>query len=97
MKKFVENRVAFAAILFLFALALAWNLAHGSAVMSVKHAGPTSQAELIAHGPIMPPTCDGCVRVAHGPIMPPTCDGCVRVAHGPIMPPTCDGCVRIQA
>src|SRR5437588_242311 len=93
MKTFFENKLAFVAISFLFTSALTWNVDHGSQAPLGSHLPSAPAVVEIAHGPSMPPTCDGCVRVAHGPSMPPTCDGCIRVAHGPSMPPTCDGCV----
>src|SRR5947207_2153583 len=95
MKTFFANKFAFTAIFLLFAFALTWNLAHGDEALSSSHLLPAPVEALIAHGPSIPPTCDGCVQIAHGPSVPPTCDGCVQIAHGPSVPPTCDGCVQI--
>src|SRR5436190_20724725 len=93
MKTFFANKFAFVAIFLLFAFALTWNLAHGDEALSSSHLLPAPVEALIAHGPSVPPTCDGCVQIAHGPSIPPTCDGCVLIAHGPPVPPTSVGCV----
>ena len=81
MKRFFENKIAYAAILILFTCALTWNLVHGSQAFSSPHV----PAPAIVRGELLSPTSDA-IRVAHGPTMPPD-GGMVRVAHGPTMPP----------
>ena len=72
MGNFFENKLAFAAVLLLFALALAWNLAHGGALTS-SPGSLTVTPDLVkeAVGPTMPPPPWEEIRVAVGPTMPP--------------------------
>ena len=88
MRNFFENKLAFAAILLLFVLALAWNLKHGGAV------APSAGSLIVAPplvtqaiGPTMPPPPWEEVREAIGPTMPPPPWEEVREAIGPTMPP----------
>lgn len=72
MGHFFENKLAFAAVVLLFALAFAWNLAHGAALRPP--AGSltvTPDVVIEAIGPTMPPPPWEEVRVAIGPTMPP--------------------------
>src|ERR1043165_8662094 len=93
MRRFFENKIVFAAIAFLFTLALTWNIAHGSDALPGSHLlqAPAAGNVAVVHGP--PPPCQDCIRTAvkHGP--PPPCQDCVvaAVKHGP--PPPCQDCV----
>ena len=93
MKKFFANRIVFAAILFLFASAMTWNLAQGGAAFLGTHLFAPPAAVQIAHGPIPPPPdnpASGGLLLAHGPIPPPPdnpASGGLLLAHGPIPPP----------
>jgi hypothetical protein len=89
MRKFFDNKVAFLAIAFLFAAALAWNLSHGAGMPLGTH--------------LMPPQCTNCdgdnVLITHGPPPPIDCTGCTDtdrsnalIAHGPPPPIDCTGC-----
>jgi hypothetical protein len=86
MRQFFGNKLTFVAIAFLFTLALAWNLSHGSDALGLcVSATPTV---LSAHGPVPPDPSTGGVRVAHGPVPPDPSTGSVllAVAHGPVPP-----------
>ena len=88
MSRLLGNKLMFAAVLVLFALACVSNAIQGAGVPVHTHmllAEPVN----VAHGPMMPPDpWDGNVTVAHGPMMPPDpWDGNVTIAHGPMMPP----------
>jgi len=101
MRRFLESRITVAAVLLLFAGALAWNTAQGARTSIPWHfqagfhpavvaLGSSPSPDLlvnVAHGPGMPPDPWDQVRVAHGPGMPPDPWDQVRVAHGPGMPP----------
>ena len=72
MRRFLENKVAYAATVSLFTMALAWNLVHGNRALASGTHVIAPDPTVIAHGPIMPPDpWDGVRVVAHGPIMPP--------------------------
>jgi hypothetical protein len=101
MRRFFENKIAFAAVAMLFALAFGWNLSHGvtapwpnpllvdpssGARGQVLPVAPPSPAKT-ASGPTMPPPPWEEVQVASGPTMPPPPWEEVRVASGPTMPP----------
>ena len=88
MSRLLDNKLIFAAVIALFALACASNAIQGAGVPVHSHmllAEPVN----VAHGPTMPPDpWDGNVTIAHGPTMPPDpWDGNVTIAHGPTMPP----------
>lgn len=67
MKRFFDNKIAFAAILFLFTCALTWNMVHGRQFFSSSHLqalpGIVNGQALMHDGKA--------VRIAHGPTMPP--------------------------
>ena len=67
MKKFFENKFAFAAISFLFTAALAWNMSHGNEAMAGQHGSPTPAMQRTAHLPPPPdpppPSGGGLVRI----------------------------------
>jgi hypothetical protein len=88
MRKFFENKIAFATISSLFALAFALNFSQGATAPSGLHARPAAMTAAM-HGPTMPPNPWDGVRVGHGPTMPPNpWDGLtVAAMHGPTMPP----------
>jgi hypothetical protein len=84
MRRFFENRMIYAAVVLLFALAFAWNLSHSAyghspSLLLVDPAG--------ANGMAVPAASPNQVRVASGPTMPPPPWEEVRVASGPTMPP----------
>jgi len=92
MKRFFDNKLAFVAVVFLFTLALTWNVAHGAQALLGTHLMLTRvwDGVRIAHGP---PACEGCVIAVSEKHGPPVCEGCVAsvsVKHGP---PVCEGCV----
>src|SRR5579871_1780760 len=97
MNKLRATLLLCATISTVFVLALTFSVVTYGSSSAIAH-GPISPPDcdgclLSAHGPISPPDCDGCLLSAHGPISPPDCDGCLLLAHGPISPPDCDGCV----
>jgi hypothetical protein len=85
MRRFFENKIAFAAVVMLFALAFGWNLSHGAVA-------PWPNPLLVDPGngareqaiPVVP---SGPVKTASGPTMPPPPWEEVQVASGPTMPP----------
>jgi hypothetical protein len=103
MRRFFENKFAFAAVVALFLLGFAWNLLHGpsatvgslvsSPVISGALSPDTGNAVLTAHGPLTPPdpwppTTGSSLR--HGPLTPPDPwppTGSSLIAHGPLTPP----------
>jgi hypothetical protein len=87
MRRFFENKVAFATVALLFALAFGWNLSHAAVASSAAPAALTPNLVAQAVGPTMPPPPWEEVRVAVGPTMPPPPWEEVRVAVGPTMPP----------
>jgi len=90
MRRFLENKIAFAAILSLFAIGFAWNTAQGITSHASRHLLVAPDGiTTTAHGPTMPPDpWEGTVTIAHGPTMPPDpWEGTVTIAHGPTMPP----------
>jgi hypothetical protein len=58
-KSFLENKVGYAATVFLFTAAFAWNVVHGSISAVPGHMllppDPWEGVRVVAHGPIMPP------------------------------------------
>jgi hypothetical protein len=88
MSRLLDNKLIFAAVFALFALACALNAIQGSGAPvhgQMLLADPVN----VANGPIIPPDpWDGNVTVANGPIIPPDpWDGNVTIANGPIIPP----------
>jgi len=88
MRKFFENKFAFAAIVSLFALAFAWNMSQGLEPRTSHLPAPSNDSN-VAHGPMLPPDpWAGGTNVAHGPMLPPDpWAGGTNVAHGPMLPP----------
>ena len=88
MIRLLENKLLFALVLALFALACASNALQGASVPVHSHkllAEPVS----VANGPSLPPDpWDGNVTIANGPSLPPDPgDGNVMIANGPSLPP----------
>src|ERR1019366_7091471 len=88
MSRLFENKLMFAAVLMLFALACASNAIQGAGVPVPSHkllAEPVN----VANGPILDPyPWDGNVTIANGPILDPyPWDGNVTIANGPILDP----------
>src|SRR5262245_21802769 len=82
MQRLLENKFAFAAIAFAFALALVWNATQGNGNLFPGHSVMmTTDFVTVAHGPSLPPDpwvgggtgAGGGSRtvVAHGPSLPP--------------------------
>ena len=73
MRQFFENKLAFAAVLLLFAMALAWNLSHGGSITPSPGSLTVTpdSAILEAIGPTLPPPPWEEVREAIGPTLPP--------------------------
>jgi len=88
MRAFFENRLAFSAIVVMFAAACVWNSCHGVAALPSGHLF-LEPIITVAHGPTMPPDpWDANLAVKHGPTMPPDpWDANLTVKHGPTMPP----------
>ena len=97
MRTFFASKLAFLAVLFLFASAFTWNILQGVGATNSGHMLLAPDAVLLAHGPSMPPDPWDGVRIAHGPSMPPDPWDGVRIAHGPSMPPDPWDGVRIAA
>ena len=59
MRSFLENKVAYAATVLLFAAAFGWNAVHGGSSVVPGHMllqpDPWEGVRVVAHGPIMPP------------------------------------------
>ncbi len=92
MRRFFENKVAFAMLAILFALACAWNLSHAGTLPVKVGSGPTMPPApwedfRLASGPTMPPAPWEDLRIASGPTMPPAPWEDLRIASGPTMPP----------
>ena len=85
MRRFFENKIAFAAVVMLFALAFGWNLSHGAETPwpNPLLVDPTSGAR----GQATPVVPTGPVKTASGPTMPPPPWEEVQMASGPTMPP----------
>ncbi|PWU02149.1 MAG: hypothetical protein C5B51_21455 [Terriglobia bacterium] len=85
MRRFFENKMAYAAVVLLFALAFAWNLSHDASprMPNLLLGDPT----VGAHGFALPSTPSTNIRSASGPTMPPPPWEEVFVASGPTMPP----------
>jgi hypothetical protein len=88
MSRLLENKLMFAAVLALFALACALNAIQGAGVPVPSHKLLTEQVT-VADGPTLPPDpWDGNVMLADGPTLPPDpWDGNVMLADGPTLPP----------
>ena len=88
MRKFLARQSNFVIVFTVFALAFAWNLAHGAAP-APSHPLPFLEgpANPIALGPTMPPPVGEDLRIALGPTMPPPVGEDLRIALGPTMPP----------
>lgn len=67
MRRFFENKLAFAAVVVLFALAFAWNIAHGAAV--APSTAPLPVSPDVSSGVTRP--AHEAVRIAIGPTCPP--------------------------
>jgi len=87
MSRFFENRIAFIAVVIIFAAGWAWSSGQGGAIPAGHML--LEPALTVAHGPTMPPDpWDGNLAMKHGPTMPPDpWDGNLAVKHGPTMPP----------
>jgi hypothetical protein len=88
MRKFFENKVVYAVIVFIFAACSAWSAKEESADTQSGYL-LRAPAELIAHGPTLPPDpWQGGTLLAHGPTLPPDpWQGGTLLAHGPTLPP----------
>jgi len=88
MSRFLENKMMFAAIFVLFALASALNAVPGAGVALPSHLLLAGNV-ILADGPILEPDpWDGTVMLADGPILEPDpWDGTVMLADGPILEP----------
>jgi hypothetical protein len=71
MRRFLENKIAFAATFSLFAIAFAWNALQGTAAPAPTHLLLEPEAVTSAHGPSIPPDPWENGLVAHGPSIPP--------------------------
>ena len=71
MSRLLENKLIFAAVLALFALACALNAFQAASAPVDSHAALAAPVN-VANGPILPPDpWDGNVTIANGPILPP--------------------------
>jgi hypothetical protein len=88
MSRLLENKLIFAAVLALFALACASNAIQAAGVPFDSHA-TLAEPVNVANGPILTPDpWDGNVTMANGPILTPDpWDGNVTMANGPILTP----------
>jgi hypothetical protein len=87
MQKFFESKIAFFAILFLFAVAIAIGGVQHSATPIGVSQSPTSNAVRSAHGPSIPPDPWDWNKVQHGPSIPPDPWDWRAANHGPSIPP----------
>jgi hypothetical protein len=87
MSRLLDNKLIFASVLALFALACASNAVQGGGVPVHSQMLLTPDTVNVAIGPTMPPDPWEGVQLAIGPTMPPDPWEGVRVAIGPTMPP----------
>jgi hypothetical protein len=97
MQRFFENKLAFAAVVVLFALAFGWNLSHATPAAArpdliMEAVGPSLppppwEEIQVAVGPSLPPPPWEEIQVAVGPSLPPPPWEEIRVAVGPSLPP----------
>jgi hypothetical protein len=87
MRKFSASKLAFLAVLFLFASAFTWNMVHGAGAIVGGQILMAPDAVLLAHSPTFPPDPWDGVRLAHSPTFPPDPWDGVRLAHSPTFPP----------
>ena len=87
MIRFFENKLAFAVIVGLFALALTANALQGATLPPPDRSETGPKLVALTHGPSLPPYPWENLRVAHGPSLPPYPWENLRVAHGPSLPP----------
>jgi hypothetical protein len=84
--RIIDSKIARTIAAYAFALALLWNVTQ-SAVSKAREA---FGADLIAHGPTLPPDpWAGTENIVHGPTLPPDPWAGTEnvVAHGPTLPP----------
>ena len=70
MQRFFENKLAFAAVLVLFVMAVFWNNTQ-SGGFPAPDRWATSNAVQLAHGPNIPPDPWDWNKAQHGPNIPP--------------------------
>ena len=72
MQRFFESKFAFLTVCALFALALLWNLGHGSTGLpDHPYALPAPESITTAHGATAPPDPWAETKLAHGATAPP--------------------------
>jgi hypothetical protein len=87
MQRFIENKYTVLTACAVFALALLWNLGHGSLGLLEPHALMAPESVLSAHGATAPPDPWDGIRIAHGATAPPDPWDGIRIAHGATAPP----------
>ena len=88
MQRFFESKSVCLTICTIYAIALLWNVGHGTAGSPDSHSlfGPVSSIT-VAHGASAPPDPWEGVKVAHGASAPPDPWEGVKIAHGASAPP----------
>ena len=71
MPRFFDNKIAFGAIIFVFTIAFAWCVIHGTGMPLPGHFMLDHDSMNVAHGPTLPPDPWEGGLVAHGPTLPP--------------------------
>src|ERR1035437_7844382 len=87
MRKFFASKLAFLAVLFLFASAFTWNMVHGAGAIVGGQILMAPDAVLLAHSPTFPPDPRDAGRSAHSRSCPPDPEDGVPPAHIPALPP----------
>jgi hypothetical protein len=76
MRTFFANKMVCGAVLSLFALCFACNIAEGNLLLAGHSLFQPQQSSTVAHGPMLPPdpwagTVTKPITIAHGPMLPP--------------------------
>jgi hypothetical protein len=87
MQRFFENKLAFAAVLLLFVMAMVTNITQAGNSPAMPDQWATSTAIQLAHGPSIPPDPWDWNKVQHGPSIPPDPWDWSAANHGPSIPP----------
>src|SRR5258707_13739953 len=87
MPRFFDNKIAFGAIIFVFTIAFAWCVIHGTGMPLPGHLMLDPDSMNVAHGPTLPPDPWEGGLAAHGPTLPPDPWEGGLVAQRDMLPP----------
>ena len=75
MRRFLDSKFVYGAVLSTFAMAFACHAGQGASAPAAGHITATPAQIMVAHGPSIPPDpwegTGSSIRVAHGPSIPP--------------------------